>query len=364
MKYKFSLSKNKKITAVVLILAAIFFLIIRLSRKAPIIAPIPQKNSINVSVQPAKDSAILTQIIEYPAITAGDQEATLTARATGTITQLNFDLGSRVGQGTRLATIDSIGNFSETGKKDLKSSDTQVLQLVLEQAKQSLKLAKNNYKASKTDANKRAKNIAELQVESAEISYQGSLDTRFVVSPISGVVTNRSVSLGDSVSAGQPIATISKTALTKVEFFVNQADLSSLKIGTKINISENGNEIEGTIVRISPVADPATKRFLVEAKPAGNKPLLIGSVISVSFEVMRMPNTAGNLILPLSAISIGQNESHVFIAEGNLAKQVPVTVENVQGEFAEIKAELPADAQIIINGSKLVQEGVQITITK
>jgi multidrug efflux system membrane fusion protein len=356
------MSKNKKIIAVVIILIIIFMLVIRFSKKAPVAAPVVQKNPISVSVQTLKDSSILTQTIEYPAITAGDQEITLTARASGTITRLNFDLGSRVGQGTQIATIDTIGNFSKIGDKNLKSSDTEILDLAVDQADQAVKLAKANYDANKTKANKRAINIAEIQLDSARVARKAALDTRFVVSPISGVITGRVVSLGDSVSVGQTIATISKTALTKVQFFVNQEDLPNLKIGMKISIAEDGKNIDGTISRIAPEADPTTKRFLVEARPAGVNQLLIGSVINISFSTTKSPSAAGNLILPLSAISIGQNESHIFIVENDKAKLMPVTIENVQGEFAEIKVDLPADAQIIINGSKLVQEGEAVAV--
>jgi multidrug resistance efflux pump len=176
-------------------------------------------------------------------------------------------------------------------------------------------------------------------------------------------VTQKFVSQGDSISAGQQIATISKTALTKVQFYVDKNDLSNFRAGTKISINEDGNVIDVIVSNVASEADPTTRRFLIEAKPAGKNPLLIGSVISVSLEITKTPDTQGNLILPLSAITISQNESYIFIAENNHAKKVSVSVEKVQGEYAEVKTNIAKDAKIIIGGSKLVGDGEEIKIT-
>ena len=353
---------KKKIIIAAIILAAIFALALRFSKRQAAPVATTEKAPVSVSIQTAEKSKTLDQNIQYPAIIAGDQEITLTANVSGTITRLNFDLGDKVFQGKQLVTIDEIGNNSGIGENGLKSSNIQSLELAVESAEEAYKKAKRAYQDDKTYANKKSKEIAEIDLETAKVNLKGALNGRLVISPISGTITQRLVSQGDSVSIGQTIATISKTALTKVQFYVNKEDLSNFKIGSKVAISEDGNELPGTITRIAPEADPTTKRFLIEAKPTGKTPLLVGSVIYVSFNVNRVPATSGNLILPLSAITTGQNENHIFVNDNGKAKQISVEIKNVQGEFAEIKTDIPNDAQIIINGSKLVQNGDMITL--
>lgn len=343
-------------------IVAIFVVASRYSKKAPITVENKPIQPLNVTIQSAKDSTSLAQTIQYPAITAGDQEITLTAGVSGTITALNFDLGSKVGQNMQLATIDSVGNFSDAGYKNLESSTIQALELAVESADESYKAAKDKYEEDKTYANKKARSIAEINLEAAKINLKGALDAHFVVSPISGIVIQRSVSQGDSVTAGQTLAKISKTGLTKIQFFVDKEDFPSFKLGMTVSINEDGKEIAGIVSRISPQADPTTKRFLIEAKPAEKTQLLIGNVITVSFKITKNPSAVGNLILPLSAITVGQNENYIFIFENGKAKKVTVEIVRVIGEAAEIKTKISTDAQIIMDGSKLVQDGDIITI--
>lgn len=353
---------KKKIIIAAIILAVIFALVMRFSKKQIASDQLTSKEVLNVTTQSAKNSISLAQTLEYPAITAGDQQITLSANVSGTITGLNFDLGDKVFQGKQLLTIDEIGNNSGTGENNLKSYNVQALELALESAEEKYKSAKRTYEDDDTYTNKKAKEVAEIDLETARVNLNGALNNRFVASPISGTITQRLVSEGDSVSIGQKIATISKTALTKVQFFVDKEELSSFKIGMKVDINEDGTVIPGTVSRISPVADVTTKRFLIEAKPIGKNPLIIGSIINVSLEITRNPVTSGNLILPLSAITISQNESYIFVNDNNHAKKVTIKIQRVQGEFAEIKTEISPDTEIIINGSKLVQDGEEILI--
>lgn len=350
--------KKKTILILLIVSIAIIFAIaFRYSKKATTTTETKSTEPSSVTVQSAKNSISLIQNIEYPAITAGDQEITLTAQTSGTITEMNFDLGKRVAQNTQLAKIDSTGTFSSAGDENLQNSSVEVLGLTIDSAEESYKAAKDAYKNNKTYANKKAEEIAKINLKAARINLKGVLDSHYIVSPISGTVTQRFVSQGDSVSPGQTLAKISKTGLTKVQFFVNKEDFENFKTGMKITINEDGQEIAGIVSRISPQADPTTRRFLIEAKPAEKTSLVIGNVITVSFEINKTPSTQGNLILPLSVITVGQNEKYIFILENGKAKKVTVEVVNVLGEAAEIKTSISPDAQIIMNGSKLVQDG-------
>lgn len=353
---------KKKIIIAAVVLAAIFALVLCFSKRQTTTNQPAPKEALIVSIQSAKDSTSLTQTLEYPAITAGDQQITLSANVSGTITSLGFDLGDKVFQGKQLVVIDEVGNNSGSGENGLKSYNVQALELSVESAQEKYKSAKRTYEDDKTYANKKAKEVAEIDLETAKVNLNGALNNRLVVSPISGTITQRLVSEGDSVSIGQKIATISKTALTKVQFFADKEELPNFKIGTKININEDGTVIPGSITRISPIADAITKRFLIEAKPTGKNPLIIGSVINISLEMTKTPTASGNLILPLSAIIISQNESYIFIIDNEHAKKIIVEIVKVQGEYAEVKTNISTDAQIIINGSKLVQDGEEVSV--
>lgn len=353
---------NKKIIIVGVILLVIFGVTWRLAKKTEITEKIGDREPLKVTTQSVAESRAFVRSVEYPALVASDQQATLSAATTGTITSLNFELGSSVAQGQSLATIDEIGNNSQMGDNQLLSANVQALELAVESAQKNYQSAKDKYEEEKTYANKKAKEIAKISWESAKISLNGTLDKHLLTAPISGLVIQKAVSLGDSVNSGQTIAVIAKTALTKVQFYVDKNDLANFRIGSSLTINEDGKSFAGVISRISPVADLTTHRFLVEARPVGKSSLTVGTLVSVSFSSKLIPNEKENLVLPLSAITIGQNENYIFIAKDNRAQKIAVDVKKVTGEYAEIKTDLQDVDKIIISGSKLVQSGDEIKL--
>lgn len=348
MKFKFIIST---LSIVLLALLAFYF-----TQKKAVSNEIEENKPVTVTTQSVKDSRTFKKVTNYPAILESENQIEITANASGVITQLNFDLGKNVYKNQRLATIDSSGTVSAPGGNGLKSAQIQSLELAVLSAKENYKLAKDNYKKDDSYANKKAKEIAEIGVLSAEAALRGALDGQFIVAPIAGTITQKNVSVGDSVSLGQAIATISQLGNLKVQFFVNKEELSYFKIGEIINLKENGNIIPAKISRISPQADENTKRFMLEAIPTDKNNLLIGSVITAEFTIDYVPTQKENIILPLSAITTGQNESYIFIVQEGKAHKIVVKIEKVFGEMAEIKADLNETNSIIIDGNKLLKE--------
>ncbi len=379
---------NKKTIAygTVLVITAVLFVSVGYFSKKPVPVQTEKKLSVqDVTVQTASASEKLTKIIQYPATVVGDQEVRIIAQASGTAAEVNFSLGDKIDEGFLLVKIDNAGNQSKVGEDGFKSSAIQQSQLSVDQAEKQLEQTKKNYQDLKKVYDKQKKNptlavtvskaqvdvarkqidIDELQIKNAKIGLRGSLDDHLIVSPFSGYITQKAIAVGDSVSVGQLLATISKTANIKIQFFVDQNQLNSITKGLEISLVDfNGNKFPFLVKNIAPQADPTTGRFLVEAFPkevSDSLPLL-GTVVSVEFAVEQKPANTGALILPLSAVNIGQNENYIFLAENGLAKKVNIDVLTVEGETAEISAKIASDAKIIVKGSKLVQDGSPINI--
>lgn len=365
-------SKYLKLLLFILVLGGLFFAVYRFGNKPATIVPEKNKEPMKVTVQSASASNNLTREIAFPASVTGEQEVKVTAEASGTAQQVNYDLGDKVSTNTVLAKIAD-------------SENEQQSQLSVEQVQEQLKAARKSYKeldraykAQKKDTVKtitRAQVIAangqvevlEVQLKNAQVGLNEDTDNRTVNSPISGYVVSRSISDGDSVSMGQQLFTISQTKDLKIQFYVDQDQLSDVKEGMDVNVEDNsGNKYSAKVKNISPDADTATRRFLVEADPNQQLTQVLNSgiVLTISFPLTEEPKDNGDLILPLTALTIGQNESHIFLAENGKAKKVSVLVVNVTGSAAEVKADIPSNSMIIIDGSKLVQDGDSVTISQ
>lgn len=227
---------------------------------------------------------------------------------------------------------------------------------------------KNALQALKTQqANvKSALDTADLQYRSALAGLQSIMDIHLVVAPISGFISQSFVNLGDTVSAGQQLATISSGQTMKFQFYIDETVLKNISKDQAVIIKNNENkELPGKITNLSTQADALTKRFLVEVAPtnAGTDDFALGTVVNIIINIEKKSDSK-NIILPLSAIEISQNDSNIFIAENGQAKKIPVTIIKIQGETAEIKTELKDTDTIIIDGNKLIQEGDPIKLTQ
>ncbi len=207
---------------------------------------------------------------------------------------------------------------------------------------------------------------AEVQYRNALISLQSIIDVHLVVAPLSGKITQSFIALGDTVSAGQQLATISSGQTMKFQFYVDETVLRKIKAGQTVVIKNNENkEIAGEITGVTTQADAFTKRFLVEVAPIkfNSADFSLGTVVNILINVEKKSDT-GNIVLPLSAIEIGQNGNMVFTIDNGQAKKISVEIIKITGETAEIKTNLPDTAVIITDGNKLVQEGDPVELIK
>jgi len=209
--------------------------------------------------------------------------------------------------------------------------------------------------------------IARLSYNNALVSLQSLYDIHKAVSPIDGIVTRKNVDEGDTVSPGQVLATVSQSDKVKLELYANQEDLTFLRLGQAASIKDNNGKLYDAVVSsITPSADSVTKRFLVEVKPKINNPKVfaIGTIMTVSATYEKKPDNKKDIILPLTAVEIGQNGNFIMTVENGKVKKVSIEVVKVQGETIELKTDLKPDAEIIVDGNKIVEEGEEVKIIK
>lgn len=231
-------------------------------------------------------------------------------------------------------------------------------------------LAENQYENIKVKMNSQIAaarsqmESANLQYVNAQVSLQNLFDVHSLISPISGTLTRKLVNNGDTVSAGQLVATVSQTNNLKAQFYIEAERLSDIVPGITATVEAgNGQNYNGIISSVSQQADPVSRRFLVEMTLDKFDNLVIGTVVNVKITLnSSVVSGSGSILLPLSAISVGQNATTVFIFDNGVAKRVNVQISEVIGEHARVTTDLSPDSIIIIEGNKMIQEGQQIKL--
>jgi len=241
-----------------------------------------------------------------------------------------------------------------------------------DQASFSADLAQNQYENLKVKTNSQIAaarsqmESAQLQYVNAQVSLQNLFDIHSLISPISGTLTRKLVNNGDTVTAGQLIATVSQTDNLKVQFYVESERLTDIVPGLAVKVVSNDNkEYDGVIASVAQQADTTSRRFLVELTLNKKDGLVIGTVVNVNLALSSsVVDNSGSILLPLSALAIGQNDTTVFVYDNGVAKKSVVEVGEVIGEYAKVKTTLSPDAIIIIDGNKMLQEGQSVKLAQ
>lgn len=375
------MSRKSKALGAIGILAAIFVAAFLRSGKSQTAETAGSKASEQVTLQSVKDSKEADKDIDLPAEVAGDQEVKIVAETSGTIVAKPYSIGSYVPAGAQVARIDDTGNGLKAGENDYRSVQVKQSELSLDEARKAMDQAKKYYADLKNaydsqgdggsvtraqiNSAKKSMQIAELQFESARAGLNGTLDDHSATSPIGGYVTAMNVSLGDYVSAGTEIATVSQTKKIKVKFYLSADQLDSAAPGTEVSVSGVSGGPIATIVRnVSPSADPDTRKFLVEAFPKdASASVPTGTVATVTLRKVGKVSDPANAILPLSAVTVGQNESFLFVADNGKARKMTVRIVRVDGESVEVAGDFSEDDRIVIDGAKLVNDGDPIEVS-
>lgn len=340
------------ITIGVLVLGAAVFALSRGGDTGAATVPTEKKP---VAVQTALAST--RQSVALDIATAGtvesESEAKIVAEVTGTVTTANFELGKNVWTGQTLVRI------YETGG----NTDVQTAALMLANAKKEYSYTKRQDDRDENIASEKTKDQAKNDRAIAELNYQAAVNKRNVRSPIGGTVTAKYVSVGDTVTSGSPLATVSRGAKI-IRFYVNESQYSLLTVGQSVSLSSQAIDgiLTAKIARIAPSAESESRRFLVEATGSVGDlaKLTNGSVVNVTLQATKTA-AADSYFVPLTTLSLGQNDSAVLLAVNGKVKRQVVTVKNIQGELAEVSGIATGD-QIIMTNVKKLRDGDSITL--
>ncbi len=362
------MSKKWLWIAVIIVIVAVIA-VPRLLRKSTPNTSIESTSSetpISVETRTVAESRSKSATLTYPGRVESTQTTTVSAQVSGTASSVSVHLGDRVNAGQLLLSIEDTTSSLEP-EQGFRNAQIQQAQLSVRQAKENYDQAKHVYDKDNSRANRTARDIAKLNYEGAQIALQNLIDAQQVKSPAAGTVTALNIASGESVAPNQTLLTISQPGNTKISFYISQAELPFFVANKKLSIVSGNTTLPGYITRISPQADPATGKFLVEATATGKdiSALAVGTTVSVSLDTSNQTAQAHTFFVPLSTLTVGQNGKSIFILENNQAKRVAVETIRIDGGTAEVKSDGTDDASVIIlTNVQRLEEGQTVAVQK
>jgi RND family efflux transporter MFP subunit len=291
--------------------------------------------------------------LQLPAELEPGKQADISAYTPGKITSLHIDLGSRVGEGQVVGSID-------TRQQQLSVKDAQE---AYNKAQQDLQRNKELYEGnagtrqSITDA-EHALDAAHVRVEQAGKQFSDGA----IKSPISGIVTVKKAEPGVYVNPGMSIATVVDIYNLKAVVFVSEKDVYQLRLNQKATITADvlpGKSLTGKVSFISPIGDENHNYRVELAVNNGAAVLKAGTYIQVAFD---LGNNFSALMLPKIALVEGTKNPYVYVLNGEQAYVRKITVGREVGENIEVISGLKEGDQVVTSGQINLVDGSKIMI--
>jgi multidrug efflux pump subunit AcrA (membrane-fusion protein) len=179
-----------------------------------------------------------------------------------------------------------------------------------------------------------------------------------VTAPFAGIVGRVNVEVGQTVAPGMPVATVSSFAgRIRARAAVSDADLPFVGRGARARVTASAlpdSVFTGTVSQVSPMLDPASRTATVEVQLANPRRLLVpGMSVSVRLTVEEKPDV---IALPLAALNVGGAPRAVVI-EGTTARIRDIRTGLVGDELVEVVSGLSAGDRIATIGKERVKDG-------
>jgi HlyD family secretion protein len=207
------------------------------------------------------------------------------------------------------------------------------------------------------------------QLTSAKGKYLSSsamLSYSEVRSPLNGVVTDRPLYQGDTVTAGESLMTIMDLSKVIAKAHVPQEDAALLKVGdaATITIPGSNEEVSAKLTLVSPALDTNSTTVEIWAQASNPKgKLRPGSSVRLSVVARTVP---GALVIPTEALlrtPDGTTTVMVFGPDGH-AHQQSVEVGIEDGEKAQITKGLAANDRVITVGAYGLSDNAKVTLAE
>jgi len=283
----------------------------------------------------------------------------------GRISKISVQEGQPVRLGQEIFSIESLefGNMvseylQAVSEETFQTSRLQRMEQLVEQtisSKSELDRAKSDFQRAKTSVIAAVSKLKAIGVPDKEINdfkTAESIDpTLKIHSPISGVLDQRSVELGQSVNALQMLARVLDMSHVLVRGYVSPEDAQFISSGDSVKISRRQYdkfEMKAVVTSINPGLDENNRSVVVnillatnESWPKPGENLHLSIVTLARTEVIN---------IPMEALTYEGNDPIVFVKiSENVFEKRKVDVQEFRDKFAVIRKGLDKNEQLAVS---------------
>lgn len=318
----------------------------------------------SVSVAEAK-----TEVVPNLLIAVGDlaavHQVNVGSDVSGRITDILFTAGAKVKQGAPLVQL-----FDAPDQADLASFKAQqtVAQLSLDRAKQ---LASRQFGTQATLDQAQA---TYDQASAGIAKTQAIISQKLVRAPFDGELGVRMVEVGQYLTAGTQIVSLTDLSALFVNFTATEKDSATLKVGQTVRIKVDAypnRMFEGKITTIEPQINADTRNIRVQATIANPDGILKPGMFATTTVVL--PDKPAVVTLPETAVDYTLYGDSVYLVTEKKAddgttsltavRTFVKTGDRIEGRAVIVSGVKPGDKVVAVGQLKL-QSGAAVTISQ
>jgi membrane fusion protein (multidrug efflux system) len=312
----------------------------------------PEERPTPVLLATVERGTIQGQIRAASTIEA-ELQVTVHAESVGRVTALTLEEGQTVEAGQVLARI----------RRDAQSLGVERAETNLADAERELARVEKLF--AQGVASQAELDTAKTRVETATLDKKDrrrDLSNTVISAPFSGVLTRRFVDEGAFVSNGAQVFEITDFSSLVARVYVPERELDRIAVGQPAEIvgkAARNRQGLGQVLRIAPVVDATTGtvKVTIGLPPelaGGPKGFLPGMYAEVTLTTERRENVP---LVPKPALVHDDEQTFVFVADGDRAKRVLIETGLTDDDFVEVTGGLEPGARIIVAGQTGLKDG-------
>lgn len=313
-------------------------------------------NAAPVKVKTMKIESVEANIGQHYSGTVEEVKgSTLSFPVLGTIQQLNVSTGQRVGSGQLIATVD------ETTLLNAYDAAASVLEQA-EDAYWRMKQLHDNNSLPEIQWVEAQNSLR--QARSAEQIAKKNLEDSKLYAPFSGVISEKSVEVGQNVMPGSPVVKLVAVDRVKVSISVPENEISHVATGQSVNIvvsALDGKTFEGKVVEKNVSANRLSRSYEVKAlveNPSGE--LLPGMICDL---FIGTDESREVIELPCNVIQLdSDNQSFVWVNDGGRAAKRVIETGMLSKDGIVVTGGLAVGDEVLVEGQQKVSEQMSIMV--
>jgi multidrug resistance efflux pump len=211
------------------------------------------------------------------------------------------------------------------------------------------------------EAKKAQVKARQQQAEAALASAELLLSYSNITSPLHGLITEKSVEVGQLAAPGVPLFTVEDGRSYRLEATVEASRIRNISIGQTlaVKIDSLSEELEGKVTEIVPAADPASRSFTVKADLPAQPQLRSGLFGRLMFPA----EVRESLLVPASAVVLrGQLEGLYVVDEEQRARFRLIRTGKQTGERIEVLSGVSEGETIVATPGDQLRDGIRLEI--